>query len=245
MLNESVLARINLDAVLSNLEIMAQEDPQTKELAKKWNGTITFKVGLNGPVTTLEIKGGNIRVFSGSASGIVLFFPCNCLLNNMFSGEGVGFPIPVKGFTKMAGLLNFIKLAERMEEILKGDNPPVELKAKLLLNTVAKTMAIIANYDPSMAAEAAALHGVAQLSVRDGYAVNVTFTGSNAIAANSAAKDFDLLMEFKDSQFFIDLADDKVDTFAAMCLRDLVTEGDLHMADIVNVFLDKIGTYLA
>ncbi|MEA2102961.1 MAG: SCP2 sterol-binding domain-containing protein [Thermodesulfobacteriota bacterium] len=245
MVNQGVLARINLDAVLSNLEIMAAEDAKTSDIAKGWNGSITFITGVSGPRTTLEINNGRIRVYPGKAKGFGLFLPTEEMLNNLFSGEGLAIPIPVKGITKIKGLFVFIKLAKRMEEVLKGDNPPERLKAKLMLNTIAKTMAVIANYEEAGIQASKAMKGTAELRIKDGYTVQVEFTGPRAIARNEAAKEADLIMEFKDDAFFLELADDKVDVFASICMRDLIMEGDLGLGDAVNGFLDKIGTYLA
>lgn len=247
MIDNMVLAHINLEAILSNLEILAAEDATAAKAARSFDGAITFAVGIGGPSTTLNFHGGNISVQSGGAaqSGIKLFFPHPVLLNNMFSGSGIGFPLLAGNLTQIKGLLAFVKLAKRMEEVLKGDGAPDELKAKLMLNTIAKTMAAIATNEPEGKAAAASLNGTAQLSIRDGYAVHVDFNGSRATGHIGKAVDPDLLMEFKDNRFFLDLADDKVDTMAALCLQDLVLDGDLHMGDIVNVFLDKVGQYLA
>ncbi len=248
MLNQDVLARINLDALLSNMEIMAKEDSQSSALAKSWKGSITFAVGFSGPRTTLDFTGSEIRVFSGkpASDGIVLFFPRQELLNNMFSGQGVGFPIPVKGLTKAKGLLVFMKLAKRMEELLKGSSAPAELKAKLMLNTIAKAVAAIGNHEPEGKAAANGMQGVIELRIKNGYAVNVKFTGSSVIPANgSAPQEADLVMEFKDNQLFLDMTDNKVELFGAIAMQDLGIIGDLNLADHLNIFLDKVGKYLA
>lgn len=247
MQNAKVLARINLDALLSNLEIMARDDAETSSAASSWNGSITFAVGFSGPRTTLEFSGGRVKVFSGKANtpGMVLFFPNEQMLNNMFSGQGIGFPIPIKGITKIKGLLTFMKLAKRMEEILKGDNPPQALKAKLMLNTISKAMAIVANYDPGAKPLVEHAKGVAELGVKDGYAVNIEFSGVSAVARGEHADDPDFKMEFGSNDIFLDLTDDKVDIFAAVCLLDLALIGDLHLAEAtVNPLLDRIGLYL-
>jgi hypothetical protein len=246
MPNENVLARIHLDAVLSNLEILSKEDADTTSLAAGWNGSILFVAGLCGPRTTLEIRSSGIKVSPGKVGrpDIVLFFPTEQMLNNMFKGTGVGFPIPLKGLLKAKGLLVFMKLAKRMEEVLKGANPPKQLKAKLLLNTLGKTIAAIANYEPDSKAVADTIKGITELRIRNGSAINIQFTGSSAIARNGNAQDPDLLMEFANEDIFLDLADDKVDVFAAICLDDMALKGDLHMGDIVNTFLDKVGIYL-
>jgi putative sterol carrier protein len=247
MLNQNVLARIHLEAVLSNLEILAQDDPQTADLAKKWNGNINFVTGLTGPRASLQFKDGQIKLVPGEGGflGIVLFFPAEKLLNNMFTGKGIGFPIPLKGFIRMKGLIIFMKLAKRMEEVLKGDSAPAELKAKLMLNTVAKTVAIIASYDEEGKELAKKAKGVAEIRVKNGYAVNVDFADGKATAKNGNAPDPDLIMEFNTNKLFLDLAEEKVDVMAAICLEDMVLSGNLGLGDIVNTFLDKVGIYLA
>jgi len=51
-------------------------------------------------------------------------------------------------------------------------------------------------------------------------------------------------MEFSSEEVFLDLTEDKVDVFAAICLEDIRIQGDLHMGDIVNGLLDRVGVYL-
>lgn len=246
MRNEDVLARIHLDAVLSNFEILAQEDTDAGSTARAWNGSILFMVGVAGPRATLEISNSKIKVTPGRVGSpdIVLFFPTAKLLNNMFTGTGVGFPVPLKGLFKAKGLIVFMKLAKRMEAVMKGGNPPKELKAKLLVNTLGRTIATIAAYEPESKAAARSLRGVTELRIKNGAAVNITFTGDSVTAKGGNAPDPDLVMEFGTQDLFLDLADDKVDVFAAICLEDMVLQGDLHMGDVVNVFLDKVGVYL-
>jgi len=145
MLDQAVLARLHLEAVLSNLEIMATDDEQSRPIAGGWNGSILFKAGLSGPSSTLAFNNSRI-----SLTPVVLFFPTEKLMNNMFTGSGVGFPLVLKGFTKLKGLLVFIKLAKRMEEVMKGANPPIPLKAKLTVNTLPRGIAILVNHDKGM-----------------------------------------------------------------------------------------------
>ena len=246
MRNEDVLARIHLDAILSNFEILAQEDTQARTIAESWNGSILFMVGVAGPRATLDISSSGIKVMPGKVgeADIVLFFPTAKLLNNMFTGTGVGFPVPLKGLTKAKGLIVFMKLAKRMEAVLKGENPPKALKAKLLVNTLGRTIAVIAAYEPESMAAARSIRGVTELRIKNGPAVNITFAGESVTARGGNAPDPDLIMEFGTQDLFLDLAEDKVDVFAAICLEDMLLQGDLHMGDVVNTFLDKVSVYL-
>ncbi|MCD6570806.1 MAG: hypothetical protein J7L53_08915 [Deltaproteobacteria bacterium] len=247
MLNEKVLARLHLEAVLPNMETMAKEDSQASKIAKKWDGSIYFIAGLSGPRVTLQINNSQVKVMPGKVGkpDIVLFFPTEKLMNNMFKGSGIGFPVPLKGFTKIIGLLTFMKLAKRMEEVLKGENPPKELKAKLTLNTIARGSTIIANYD----AEGKILKeempkGTVEVRIKDGHAVHVVFSDVKANGAIGHAEKPNLIMEFASSDIALDVADGKVDTMAAICLGDMNLKGHLFMGEYVNEFLDKLGLYL-
>lgn len=246
MQNEDVLARIHLNAVLSNLEILAREDKEASAIAGTWNGGILLIAGLQGPSATLEMKQGEVRVTPGRTgnTGIILFFPTVRMLNNLFTGTGRGFPVPLKGLFRIKGLKAFAGLAKRMEAVLKGADAPRKLKARLLINTVGRTVAVLAASEPESRKAASGLRGIAELRIKDSEAVHITFTGQGATAASGHAPDPDLVMEFSSEEVFLDLTQDKVDVFAAICLEDIRIQGDLHMGDIVNGLLDQVGVYL-
>ena len=249
MPNENVLTHVFLDAIFTNFEILAQDDPEAAALIAGKKVNILFIAGIGGPKATISICDSAIKVTPGKAGNpdIIMFFPFKKWMTNMLSKKGFGIPIPLImpwKFHKAPGLLTFIKLGDRLDKILQGPNPPKKLKAKLLLNTVAKTIAAICNNEPESKATADTLHGVAELSIKNGYAANILFTGGSTIGRNGKADEADLIMGFANEDIFLDLADDKVDVFAAICLGDMVLEGDLHMGDIVNSYLDKVGVYL-
>jgi putative sterol carrier protein len=249
MPNENVLAHVFLDAVFTNFELLAQDDPESAAMIAGKNVSILFVAGIGGPKATITISESQIKVTPGKVGNpdIVMFFPIKKWMTNMLSKKGFGIPLPLIApwkLHKAPGLLTFIKLGDRLDAILQGPNPPKKLKAKLLLNTIAKTIAAICNNEPESKATADTLHGVAELSVKNGYAVNILFTGSSVIGRNGKADEADLIMGFDNDDIFLNLADDKVDVMAAICLGDMVIAGDLHMGDVVNTYLDKVGVYL-
>ncbi len=247
MLDQAVLARLHLEAVLSNLEIMATDDEQSRPIAGGWNGSILFKAGLSGPSSTLAFSNSRISLTPGKQGkpDVVLFFPTEKLMNNMFTGSGVGFPLVLKGFTKLKGLLVFIKLAKRMEEVLKGVNPPIPLKAKLTVNTLPKGIAILVNHDKGMNEQKSHLpDGIAEFRIKDGFAAHVVYKNGYAHAEVGRAKKPDFIMEFSSDKTTVDVADDKVDIMASICLGDISMKGNLHMGDVLNGYLDRLSLYL-
>ncbi|HOJ13765.1 MAG TPA: hypothetical protein PLT69_04655, partial [Deltaproteobacteria bacterium] len=54
----------------------------------------------------------------------------------------------------------------------------------------------------------------------------------------------DFILEFANSEVFLDVADDKVDVMARACLGDVSLKGDLHMGQVLSRGLDVVGRYL-
>ncbi|MCK7512629.1 MAG: hypothetical protein MZV70_57050 [Desulfobacterales bacterium] len=89
------------------------------------------------------------------------------------------------------------------------------------------------------------LHGAAEFRIKNGFASHVDFSGTDRQAhppAGPSSPDF--ILEFADSPLFLAVSEDKVDVLAKACLGEISLRGDLHMGQILNIALDKIGEYL-
>lgn len=246
MHDEKVLSRIYLDAVLPSLEMLTNEDAHASTIALKWNGDIRFSVGVNGPRSTLSFRDSLVKHHSGKTAhpDIILFFPGATMLNNLFRNKGVRIAIPAKGVTKLKGLAVFSALAKYMEKVLDGEAGCVDLRAKLTLNILARAMAVISSYDSEAQPFRHHLNGVAEFRIKEGDAVHVDFTSPepNALAGHAACPDF--ILEFATNQLFLKVSEDKVDVMVEACLENIVLKGNIHMGQILNNILDKIGHYL-
>lgn len=248
MVDEKVLSRVYLEAVLPCLEALTERDAQASQIAAGWNGSIRFCVGLSGPRSTVELRDARARVTLSPFPGpdIALFFPHVTMLNNLFRGKGLRIALPWKGITKIRGLLTFSKLAERMQAVLEStDSQTLELRAELTLGLMARAIAVLAGHDPEYRPKANRLHGVTEFRIKNGLASHVDFSGAGARAHPGRASSPDFILEFHDSPLFLAVADDKVDVLAEACLGRISLRGDLHMGQIVNIALDKIGEYLS
>ncbi|MCU0577303.1 MAG: hypothetical protein MUD15_10835 [Desulfobacterota bacterium] len=247
MVNEAVLSRVYLEAVLPCLELLTLRDTRASQLAARWNGSIRFCVGLSGPRCTVELRDSRATVTPAPLPrpDVGLFFPHEIMLNNLFRGKGLQIALPWKGLTKIKGLLTFSKLAERMQEVLESkDRETLELRAELMLGLMSRAIAVLARHDPDYKVQASHLHGVTEFRIRTGSASHVDFSGGTTKASVGRASSPDFILEFADSPLFLDVADDKVDVLAKACLGEISLKGDLHMGQIVNIALDKIGEYL-
>ena len=247
MVDEKVLSRVYLEAVLPCLEVLTQRDTQASLIAAKWNGSIRFSVGISGPRSTVELRNARARVSPSPLPGpdVALFFPHETMLNNLFRGKGLQIALPWKGITRIKGLLTFSKLAERMQAVLEStDSGTLELRAELMLGLMSRAIAVLAQHDPEYKPKAAHLHGITEFKIRNGLASHVDFSRGTAKAYAGRASSPDFMLEFADSPLFLDVADDKVDVLAKACLGQISLKGDLHMGQVVNIALDKIGEYL-
>ena len=201
---------------------------------------------MKGPRCTVEIRDAKAKItpLRGSRADVGLFFPNAHMLNNLFKGKGLTIPLPYKGLFQMKGLMVFSKLAERMQEVLDGkDTTEVELRAELMLGLMSRAVAVLANRDPEYKSQAARLHGVAEFRIRGSYASHVDFSGPQPrhLPAMPLHR---ISLEFADSPLFLAVTQDKVDVLAKACLGEISLKGDLHMGQIINIALDKIGEYL-
>jgi hypothetical protein len=245
MLDDMVLAKIYLAGVLPALEPLTAGNAEASLIAGQWSGTIRFAAGLGGPRSDVIFREGRIKVVPEGKGrcDIFLFFPTLAMANALFAGKGFSLPLPLKGLTRIKGLMVFSRLAKHMEQVLDGRAGPENLRSRMTLGIMGRSMAVIAANDPEMAPLAKKLHGIAEFRIREGQAVHVDFSGSTRfVAGPSGAPDF--LLEFASDGLFLKVAEDKVDVLAEACLLNIALKGDLHMGQIVNTLLDRIALYL-
>jgi hypothetical protein len=231
--------------VLPALEALTAEDNEASALAAQWNGRIRFAAGLSGPRSDVLFEQGRVKVIPEGKGhcDIYLFFPTIAMSNALFAGKGFSLPLPLKGLTRLKGLMVFSKLAKHMEKVLDGSSGPENLRSRMTLGIMGRSMAVIAGSDPEMVPLMKKLHGIAEFRIKDGHAVHVNFSGiPRCMTGPSGAPDF--LLEFATDGLFLKVSEDKVDVLAEACLLNISLKGDLHMGQIVNTLLDRISLYL-
>ena len=144
----------------------------------------------------------------------------------------------------MRGLLVFSKLSERMKEVLDGkDANAVELRAELMLGLMSRAIAVFANHDPEyrvLLPTSTELHSSASRTV-----LPLTLISPALLHRHTWQGFIAGLIPGICRQPAVPLvSEDKVDVLAKACLSEISLKGDLHMGQILNIALDKIGEYL-
>ncbi len=259
---EALKARLNLHAVLPNLEDVVRDDPEMRALVSDARITVRFVVA-RGPSAYVRLCEGACVVREGSpgtdtaTSPVVLFFASPAQLNRMF--DGAGDPIPVWGFTHLGFLKGpFTQLTERMayylqptDELLAHEGY-LAMNTRLTLNTAAFAVPQLLDGDPDCAALRHAIGtGVVVLKVLpDGPAVSLEFgpgSGSGAGTARATKGELpspDALVLLPGLRVANDFLNGKLDTFAAVARGDVQVWGRVDMVDALALVLDRVGKYL-
>jgi putative sterol carrier protein len=246
MLDNKVLARIFLHAVLPCLEIITRADNKAQSIAGNFTGSISFITGFSGPRATLTFDDACLTFLPWKINkpDIVLFFANEKILNKAFSGAGVAFPLPVKGITRIRGILALMKLLKYMEDILQKREGNKDLKARSTLQIMARAMEIMANHERESQELAQHMKGVVEIAIKNLDCTQINFSGKKVISTGGISTSPDFILEFSTSDVFLGVVDDTVDVMAAACLGEIALKGNLHMGQNVNILFDKIGQYL-
>jgi len=252
MIDQNVLARLHLSAVLQNIEEIVEYDPEAKKIAGDWNHVLQFSCP-GGIAAHIEFGGGKARVFPGTTAmpDIGLWFPAPLLLNRMFTGEGFTVPIPWMGAWKIALLKGFTKLAERLEFFLKPDEKTLsnknhlEFHTRCLMNTAVFGLKAVGEHDDHVRPLiASARDGVVEFRIKKGPAAFITVKNGRLHPHKGPAKEPSVVMELKNYETAFGLFSGKLDAMALMGACDLTVQGYIPLIDKLNAALDRLPAYL-
>jgi hypothetical protein len=252
MNTELIRARLNLYAVLQNLEELVRLDAEMAALVKSWDVSIQFAVR-GGPVAHLVFKGGACRHGRGPLPGasVKLFFTSPEHLNRMFDGKSN--PIPLKGFTRLGFLTKeFPKLTDRLTVYLKpeegrlADPDFLRINTALTLFTATYAVKELSELDPvSMKVAGHMPKGVLQIGVLpDGPWTYIDFSGNEIVAGKAKVERPAATMTFQDMGVANALLAGKLDAFLAVAEGKVVLLGQLPIIDNVGLILDRVPIYL-
>lgn len=252
MSHELVKARLNLFAVLQNLEELVRLDESVAEKAKGWNVGVQFAI-LGGPAATLHFKNGECRHVRGKEdASIKLLFRSPKHLNNMFEGKGT--PIPIKGFSLLGFMKNdFTKLTELLAYYLQpgggdpSDQSYLAMTTRFKLSTAAYAARELAEYDDAGKIIAAGMpDGGLQIEVLpDGPVVAIVFKNGRATVTKGRCENPVAYMGFADMHAAGRVLGGHADVFQEIAQGHLILRGHIPLIDSFNLLLDRIPAYLS
>ena len=254
-------ARINLFAVLRNLEDLCDLDLESKEIIKDSNIGIEFHVPEVGRAI-LEFRKGKCkftRVIDGKKQGakaaLQLFFTSPEHFNKLIDGEktvpiffnifAVGFLL--KQFTKLTDrMVHFLQpKPEEKEELLK-DEVYFKINTTLTAYTAFFAMAEIANSDFIGRAIARRMPDCSlQCGVEDGFKLTVDVKNHEMAVRKGGTDKWYAEMIFADLQFAHDLLNGNTSSFTGMGTGKFKVRGAVEILEQMAKLLSQVGIYLA
>ncbi len=253
MVHDTIKARLNLNAVLRNLENLPKLDSETADLIRSWKVAIRFSI-LGGPSARLGFRDGTCtyQCPAKEAVDVTLFFLSHGHLNAMF--EERSNPIPLKGFKRLGFLKNeFPKVTKRLTYFLKPtpelleNESYVHVNTALSLYTAAYAVCELIHLDPVGRQVGPQLPaGTLQLSILpEGPHAYIRYDGKGGALAGVGQAEFPSAeLTFKDCRTANALFNGKVDGFGAVALGDIKMRGMIPLVENTNVILDRIPVYL-
>ncbi|MCZ7585566.1 MAG: hypothetical protein M5R36_20715 [Deltaproteobacteria bacterium] len=252
MVDQNVLARLHLSAVLQNLEEVVAHDAEAGAIARDWNHVLQFSCP-GGIGAHVEFGGGRARVTPGTTSWpqVALWLPSATQLNHMFMGEGFALPIPWSGPWRVGLLKGFAALSKRMEHYLRPDDATLadrknfEFHTKCLLYTAVFGLKEVGEYDAKAAPSArSAPDGVAEFRIKGGPSACLVVKGGKLFPKKGAAVSPNAVLEFEDYDAAFGVLSGKSDAMALMGSCRAKLAGRVPLIDKLNAALDRLAVYL-
>jgi len=253
---DDVRARLDLYAVLPNLEDLVREDEEMHALVADARVTVKFTVA-RGPRAWVRLSDGICTVGEGTPPdvpgipSVVLAFTSGAHLAKMFDGKSQ--PIPVWGFKRLGFLQGpFTELTDRMgyyltptEELLEHDGY-LAMNTRLTLNTAASAVPVLLEHDPDCRPWRHALErGTVVLKVEgDGPVVSIVFGPERIHVLKHELPNPSALVALPTMRLANDFLNGKLDTFTAAARGDVAIWGRIGMIDALALVLDRVGKYL-
>ncbi len=253
MNRQELLARLNLYAVLQNLEELVRLDQTAAALVKPWDVSLQFGI-FGGPAAYLEFAGGACKHGRGRRPSptVSLAFVSAAHLNKMFDGKGI--PIPLRGLMRLGWLSKeFSKLTDCLTRYLRPNGAvPVgegcgRIRPTLMLQTALFAAGELAAHEPTCRQIAARLP-TSVLAVEvlpDGPRMQVAVVDGQLRVEKRQADHPTAQMIFRDIGVVSDLLEKRVDSFRAVAEGRIMVRGMLPIIDDFGLILDRVEHYLS
>lgn len=251
MIENSVLASINLFCVLRNLEDLVDLDERAKKIIADIDKTIKFNIPFM-PEMYLKIKDNKIICVRDMKiySDINLNFLNPTHLNLMIKGKSI--PLPSRGFKELNFLTNeFKELTDILGEYLKPEKEKLldrefnHISTTLSFYTAFFSVSEIANNDKLGIEIAKKMkNGVIKISIDNGPKITIRINNSIFKTTIEDSLDAVAFMDFDSLDTAGKILRSEIDAFTAIGSGKLAVSGRIPLIDNLNKLLRLVSIYL-
>ncbi len=253
-LDEMLLSRLHLHAVLPALEAIAQLVPRGRELIAPANFALGMRVA-GGPEAMVSASGGSLRVepVVPASGGARLHFFRPRPLNAIFIERGAFPPLPVRGWAQLIKLRPFLRLTKVLEETLQPADaaladPDVRRRHLIISFQVAlRAVQIVAREDPlALRTLANTPPGVLVIRIPSlPFAASIVWeNGELTSSPGEPSRAADATVTICDDETARLLLAGAIDPQVALGTGRVRVDGLIPLADGLDVLLHRVDAYL-
>lgn len=250
MKDPTVMAYVNMFAVLADLEILCTLDDDARKLATT---SRPISLGFNvrgGPQATLTFEDGGCRITQGNHGDIKLLLTGCDAFNQMVDGKKN--PLPYTGFTRLKFLLeNFTGMTDILGSYLRANEKALEDRVffekstTMMFYLVANALSVLGNHDSICRYSAKCIpNGSIALEIADGPCAEIVVKDGAMTTYNRKAESPRAYMVFRDFDTARGLFDGSVEAMSALAAGRIVMKGFIPMIDNLNKILSHVAVYL-
>jgi hypothetical protein len=254
VVDEMLLSRLHLHAVLPALEAIARLVPQGRDLVADANFALGLRVA-DGPAAMISASGGALRVEPAVAArgGTVLHFLRPRHLNAIFLQRLAFPPLPVRGWLQIARLRPFLKLSNLLDATLQPSDAALaddEFRQRHLLisfEVALRAVPIVAREDPlAIRALTHTPPGLLVIRIPDvPFVASVLWeNGALSSALGEPTRAADATVTVRDEETARLLLANRLDPQVALGLGRVRVDGLIPLADGLDVLLHRVDAYL-
>lgn len=251
MTKDSVLAAINLQGILRNMEDLCQMDEDASKLVQGKDVSIRFSVPHMDKLVLRFADGKCTALRNGEKYDMNLHFSSAENLNLMMDGKKN--PLPTKGFGHIGFLKNnFTGLADILtaylrpdEKMLNSDSDFRDKSTILTAYTAFFALSEIGNFDPIGKLNAGRIEdGVISIEVKDSVSVHIIAKDGHLTTVKGSHPHPKAVMCFDSIQTAGGILRGELDSYACIGSGKLKLKGRIPMLDNLNKLLSLVSTYL-
>lgn len=252
MKDQKALSYINVFAVLKDLEVLCELDPEAKKLASPEKAvSIGFNVGGDGPKAVFTFENGKCTMQEGKGGKIKLWLGSPEDLNKMVDGEKN--PLPYGGLFKLSFLLkNFTAMTELLNKYLRASDEDLKDRAfferstTMMFYLVTNALSAIGNYDEIGQFSAKKIpDGSIAMEIAGGPCAELVIKDGHMETFNRKAQKPRACMIFDSYDTARGLFDGTMESMSALAAGKIVMRGFIPMIDNLNRLLSRVAVYLA
>ncbi|MDD4839218.1 MAG: hypothetical protein PHE93_00910 [Clostridia bacterium] len=245
-------AKINLFAVLRNIQDLCAMDPVAQEIIKNQKISVQFNVPKVGNATLKFVEGKCAFIRGKAKANLKLSFTSPEHFNKLVDGEKT-IPIFINIFKAGFLLDTFTKLAARLSYFLKptsellADPEYFKINTYLTAYTAFFALCEIGNSDRIGKLIASRIpQGDIQLRVVEGPEMVINIDETHSMSVRKGAIDEPrALMQFSNLQTASDILNGKTDIYSCLGAGKFLIKGFLPMLDNMSKLLAFVSKYLA